>query len=441
MFQFFHRTTAPTLSQNPETDDRNRLRLSAVPTVNDSSYPEMEKQLKLIELTVDDLERIRLYQPYVQEGIAEVVTVFYEKVLEVPSLRHIIEERTNVERLKKLLADYLIGMFTGTIDTQSIAKKRKLAQMHFKIGLEPKWYMGTFLQIQEVIVRLITTNIKDATKHEVVWKTISKLVNFEMQIVLEEYERENAELRKAQYELVKTELKDKISSISEDLAYLAKDTNHTIRAVDTTANGISGSIHSNVKSLEKIKLDAVNGNEKVEQLESQMHQITNSTEEMGALVNELKTSSDRIFTIVSMVKKIAEQTNLLALNASIEAARAGTYGKGFAVVAQEVRNLAEQSKQSVEQITQLVQTSTSLTGEAVQQIDKVQSHVAVGLTGSIETQEIFRRILHSIFETNQNVSAIEDDVIELVDRIKSIGMDTKNVAVTAERLHETAIHL
>lgn len=405
------------------------------------NYPTLQKQIDLIDLTSQDLAFVKSYQPSIQQGVEEIVSVFYKNVLAVPSLKKIIEERSAVERLKMLLGTYIVNMFEGQIDEESIQQKMKLAQMHFKIGLEPKWYIGMFQQLQEVFIRLITQQMTSSEEREKVMKTISKLVNFEMQIVLEEYDKENLKLREMQYDIVKTELKEKISSISEDLASLTDETSTSIKHVDDNVSRISENIHSNVENVQQIQIDAADGNDMVKQLESQMHSITNSTENMGEIIDHLKSSSDEITNIIEIVKNIAEQTNLLALNASIEAARAGESGKGFAVVAQEVRKLAEQSKQSVEQITSLVQTSSTLTNQAVNTIGDVKKNVALGLERSVKTQMKFGKILLSISENDTHINQVESEVVQLVQVIKTIGNDTEEVAATADNLYLTATQL
>ncbi|WP_409370548.1 methyl-accepting chemotaxis protein [Lysinibacillus sp. 38-6] len=271
--------------------------------------------------------------------------------------------------------------------------------------------------------------------------TVSKLINLEMQIVLEEYEKENVKIRNNQYNQIKNELKEKISLISQDLANLTEETNTSIDEVDEQTALIAQIIEQNVETVHLINQDANVGNQHVMRLEEEMRQISSSTAEMGTLIGNLKQSSDRIIDIVLLVKTIADQTNLLALNASIEAARAGEHGKGFAVVAQEVRKLAEQSKQSVEEITKLVQTSTSLTMRAVDMIDCIEGRVADGVGAALETQTKFQDILQAIVKNEQLIVQVETDVKNLEKVISSIGNETRTVASTADSLYQTAMHL
>lgn len=421
-----------------EPEDKTTLK---EPVIQLDRYPELQKQMKLIGLTTEDLRQISTFQPYVEKGINDIVSVFYEQVLSVPSLRKIIEDRTQVDRLKKTVGSYIIEMFSGEFTENTIERKRKLAQMHFKIGLEPKWYMGTFHQIQSIIISLVHEEIKALNEKEKTSLTISKLINLEMQIVLEEYEKENVKLRQQQYDIVKTELKSKISSISEDLANLTEETTTSIEHVESNTSRIRESVQANIDSVKHIQSDANDGNKLIELLQTQMELVTGNTEEMAIIIGDLKKSSDEIFQIVGLVKQIAEQTNLLALNASIEAARAGEHGKGFAVVAQEVKKLAEQSKSSVEEITYLVQTSTKLTNKAVSTISDMEKSVELGLESSMDTNRKFNKILLSIDENNNHIDQVEIQVSNLVQVIRDISNDTKTVAVTADSLYQTAVQL
>lgn len=411
------------------------------PVIQLHSYPELKKQMDLIGLTKEDIRLINTFQPYVEKGINDIVSVFYEQVLSVPSLRKIIEDRTQIERLKKTVGSYIIEMFSGELTETTIEKKRKLAQIHFKIGLEPKWYMGTFHQIQAIIISLVNEKIIANEEREKTSLTISKLINLEMQIVLEEYEKENMKLRQLQSDIIKTELKSKISSISEDLADLTEETNTSMEHVELNTSKIRESVQANIDSVKQIQADAHDGNKLIELLQRQMELVTSNTEEMATIILDLKQSSEEIFQIVGLVKQIAEQTNLLALNASIEAARAGDHGKGFAVVAQEVRNLAEQSKSSVQRITHLVQNSTKLTNKAVSTIANMEKSVELGLESSTDTNRKFNKILLSIEENNNHINQVESQVSNLVQVIRDISNDTKTVAVTADNLYQTAVQL
>lgn len=114
------------------------------------------------------------------------------------------------------------------------------------------------------------------------------------------------------------------------------------------------------------------------------------------MIDKLNQSSDEILNVVKMVKEIAIKTNLLALNSAIEAARAGEYGKGFAVVADEVQKLAEQTKNSVEQIDLLVGVSNEAQMEVVHALQTVQQIAVLGLSESEQTVNAFSNIANMV---------------------------------------------
>lgn len=128
---------------------------------------------------------------------------------------------------------------------------------------------------------------------------------------------------------------------------------------------------------------------------STTHAIEQLAGEMTAAMDQVRTlatSSERISSVLEVIRAIAEQTNLLALNAAIEAARAGEAGLGFAVVADEVRNLAKRTQDSVEEIRKVIEGLQEDTREVVGSMNSSHQHAQ----GSVQQVEKAMGALESI---------------------------------------------
>ncbi|VVN75311.1 Methyl-accepting chemotaxis protein McpQ [Pseudomonas fluorescens] len=136
--------------------------------------------------------------------------------------------------------------------------------------------------------------------------------------------------------------------------------------------------------------------EAIAQIERLATEVGNSTEAMS----HLKRESDKIGSVLDVIKSVAQQTNLLALNAAIEAARAGEAGRGFAVVADEVRSLAQRTQKSTEEIEELIIGLQSGTQQVATILDNSRS-----LTDS--SVELTRRAGGSLANITRTVSAIQ----------------------------------
>jgi len=135
-------------------------------------------------------------------------------------------------------------------------------------------------------------------------------------------------------------------------------------------------------------------------------QIKTKTEATAQRIVALSDKSQQVGKIIVTIKDITEQTNLLALNAAIEAARAGEQGKGFAVVASEVRKLAERTKKSTEDITQLVEGMQNSTNAAVLATEETLKTVEDGNQQAVQARAVFENIAHQVSETSDAIKQI-----------------------------------
>ncbi|MEP1385395.1 MAG: methyl-accepting chemotaxis protein [Paraglaciecola sp.] len=169
----------------------------------------------------------------------------------------------------------------------------------------------------------------------------------------------------------------------------------------------------------------------VAEINSQNKSLANALQNTSNEVGELANSTETISTVLTEITGIADQTNLLALNAAIEAARAGEQGRGFAVVADEVRALANRTKQSTDKINETILL--------LQNYSK----------SSTESMEASMHIVHSVSESASKAKQQITDALGIVERANDISMTvaaaieeqsvtTDSIAKSTETLRATA---
>ncbi|CAK13643.1 methyl-accepting chemotaxis protein [Pseudomonas entomophila] len=178
--------------------------------------------------------------------------------------------------------------------------------------------------------------------------------------------------------------------------------------------------------------------EAISQIERLAREVHRSTEAMTLLQQE----SQKIGSVMDVIKSVAEQTNLLALNAAIEAARAGEAGRGFAVVADEVRGLAQRTQQSTEEIEGLIaslQNGTQQVAEVMngsRNLTDSSVELARKAGGSLEN---ITRTVSNIQSMNQQIAAAAEQQSAVAEEISRSILNVRDVSEqTAAASDETA---
>ncbi|ARK28930.1 globin-coupled sensor protein [Halalkalibacter krulwichiae] len=402
-------------------------------TIDLSQSTTVSQQIKLINLTIEDLMIIKTVQPIVKNHLDSIVNQFYENLGQEPSLMAIIKENSSVDRLKKTLYKHIYEMFSGRINDAFIEQRNIIAHVHVRIGLEPKWYMCAFQDLLASLIEIMVQHTSTKEEFKQIITSVSKILNLEQQLVLEAYELKNEQIR-TEAESQTTLLKSKVNENAEELAAVSEETSSSIHEISMKATQIQHLTDSSSAIAIQTESKSKDGKSRLNHLEKIMLDTQTNMKNISSEMEQLITTSKKIEQISKIVTSIADQTNLLALNASIEAARAGEHGRGFAVVASEVRKLAENTKNTVAEVSNLVHEINRYTSAMSQSIDENTTYIEKGTNESSQTNQFFDEILDSMNKMKQQNVKIADEMKDLTLIFEEINKAAEHVAVASDQL-------
>ena len=243
-----------------------------------------------------------------------------------------------------------------------------------------------------------------------------------------------------------------VASSSVETATAVSQTTSTVEEVRQISESSSAKAKAVADNAQKTTEIAQNGKKAVESLVEVMNNIRERVESIAESVVRLSEQGQAIGEIIASVNDIADQSNLLSVNAAIEAAKAGEYGKGFGVVAQEIKGLAEQSRQATTKVRAILLDVQKGTSAAVMATEQGNKAVEIGVRQSREAGESIRVLADSVTEaaqaavqiaaSNQQQMAGISQVTTAMENIKQgstqTAASTKQAEMAARNLNELA---
>lgn len=293
----------------------------------------------------------------------------------------------------------------------------------------------------------------------------------EEQAALEEQRRQadaKAELDRIEAQRVQAEENDlEVRNAVRDLADRVEvELNTNIRSMVTQTNALSDSANQMTGNAQSVTQNADEASRNANEALGSAQTVASAAEELFASIKEisrqvshstsltkqtvttasetrntvadLEKAATDIQQVVSLISDIAEQTNLLALNATIESARAGEAGKGFAVVAGEVKNLANQTAKSTQDISDRVANMQTVVTQAVSAIDAINTQISEVETVSVDIAGAVEQQSGATEEIARSVNGASTAVSAVVERISGVNEEASSSAGLAKTVEEAS---
>ena len=226
---------------------------------------------------------------------------------------------------------------------------------------------------------------------------------------------------------------EEVAEGTQNQASETENSNQKMISLSENLTDISAQTEAMQEMADNVMRSVEDGNRIMEVLNEKSDTTAEITKELSEEIAEVAKRSKEIQGIIGVINGIAEQTNLLSLNASIEAARAGEAGRGFSVVAEEIRKLAEQSKESANQIKTIVEGITETTNRTSRSAKVTESMMQEQVGALKDTISIFKDINEATTELVDKLHAAGTSMNQIMVEKEDVADSLQNIAAISEQ--------
>jgi len=426
-----------------------------------STSMDLQDRLSMIGLNEAACAALRDAAPIIAKVLPEVTADFYAHLRKWPDLMKMFRDEATIRHAADRQGAHWRKLFDGHFDTAYIESVERIGQIHSKIGLDPRFYIGAYGHMAAALSAAVAdgmgggwrgANVKAVAQ---TLAAISQAVMLDLDVSVAVYLRETQQL-------ASRALNGNVSTFETTIGGLVGSLSGAASHLESLARSMTGAAESAAQQSAGVAQASEEAGASVATVAAAAEQLTASIGEIGrqvtqssqitnravgearhtdSIVHDLAQGAQKIGQVVDLISSIAGQTNLLALNATIEAARAGDAGRGFAVVASEVKSLAGETARATaeigSQISQ-VQTATSQAVEAIRSITSTIEEVAgiaTSIAAAVEQQgAATAEIARSVQQMTSSTQSATINIAEVGRSVNETGAVAGQVLGAAAQL-------
>jgi methyl-accepting chemotaxis protein len=406
----------------------------------------LSRRIAYLRLSPSDAAMMRRLEPEVMRVVHDAMAPLYDHIRAHSRVGHLVQDPKRVAHLQQAQIKYYERMMSGEWNEDYLEGLLRIGRAHERVGLDPEYYLGAYAFVFTQAIPNIIDAHPEAPAEAL--SAFTRIVFFDMIAAIDTYiqrreatQAEMAEAFTGNLSEYLARLEGAIGEIGGATASQAEGAQRQSAAVaeittamaelSQTARQALGQAEGVTETTQHTIGIAESGRHAVEQVSSGMEDIRQQMATLSERILLLSEQTRQIEQIIAAVSELSEQSKLLALNASIEAARAGEHGRGFAVVATEMRNLADQSKQSTLQVRGILQDIQAATDAAVLATEQGGRAVSRGADLAQTAGARFHELAQAVVESGEAAKLIAS-----VSRQQGIGIE--QIAEAMEEISKNA---